>query len=102
VAGPAVVVAHRYPRSEGGPTTYVLFTDAAAERVGIAQSAKGMRRYTGRYAHFDDVDYYVIALDRAGRGGEAQTLLGLGSLLGDLALGADPRPHDDLRPVVAA
>ena len=37
----------------------------------------------------------------AGRGGEP-TLLGLRSLLGDLAFGADPRPHDDLRPVVAA
>jgi hypothetical protein len=80
----------------------VLFTEAAAQRLGIDPIASGMRRYTGRYAHFDEVDCYVIALDRAGRGGEAQTLLGLGSLLGDLALGADPGPHDDFRPVVAA
>ena len=102
VAGPDIILAHRFLKNEVEPATYVLFTDAAAERLGIDQSAKGMRRYTGRYAHFDDVDCYVIALDRAGRGSEAQTLLGLGSLLGDLALGADPRPHDDLRPVVAA
>jgi len=102
VAGPDIILAHRFLKNEVEPATYVLFTEAAAERLGIDPFARGMRLYTGRYAHFDDVDCYVIALDRAGRGSEAQTLLGLGSLLGDLALGADPRPHDDLRPVVAA
>jgi hypothetical protein len=79
----------------------VLFTEAAAEHLGIDPKASGLRRYTGRYAHFDEMECYVVALDRAGRGGE-QRLVGLGSLLGDLALGAGPRPHDDLRPVVAA
>jgi Protein of unknown function (DUF2652) len=101
VAGPDIILAHRFLKNEVEPATYVLFTGAAAERLGIDPLAAGLRRYTGRYAHFDDVDCYVIALDRAGRGGD-QTLLGLGPLLGDLALGADPRPHDDLRPVVAA
>src|SRR5262249_13986006 len=101
VAGPDIILAHRFLKNEVEPATYVLFTEAAAERLGIGPKVSGFLRYTGRYAYFDEMHCYVIALDRAGRGGEP-TLLGLGSLLGDLALGADPRPHDDLRPVVAA
>src|SRR5262245_29799360 len=101
VAGPDIILAHRFLKNDVEPATYVLFTEAAAERLGIDPKARGLRRYTGRYAYFDEMACYVIALDRAGRGGE-QTLLGLRALLGDLALGADPRPHDDLRPVVAA
>jgi hypothetical protein len=101
VAGPDIILAHRFLKNDVEPATYVLFTEAAAERLGIDPKASGLRRYTGRYAYFDEMACYVIALDRAGRGGE-KTLLGLRSLLGDLALGADPRPHDDLRPVVAA
>jgi hypothetical protein len=101
VAGPDIILAHRFLKNDVEPATYVLFTEAAAGRLGIDPKASGLRRYTGRYAYFDEIACYVIALDRAGRGGD-KTLLGLGSLLGDLALGADPRPHDDLRPVVAA
>jgi hypothetical protein len=101
VAGPDIILAHRFLKNDVEPATYVLFTEAAAERLGIDPKASALRRYTGRYAHFDEMECYVVALDRAGRGGE-QALLGLGSLLGDLTLGADPRPHDDLRPVVAA
>jgi uncharacterized protein DUF2652 len=101
VAGPDIILAHRFLKNEVEPATYVLFTEAAAERLGIDPNASGLRSYTGRYAHFDEMECYVVTLDRAGRSGE-QTLLGLGSLLGDLTLGADPRPHDDLRPVVAA
>jgi len=51
------------------------------------------------------VDCYVVSLDRFERladGGNGEVLLGLRSLLSDLALGADPGPQDDLRPVVAA
>jgi Protein of unknown function (DUF2652) len=101
VAGPDIILAHRFLKNDVEPATYVLFTEAAAERLGIDPSALGLRRYTGRYAHFDEMECYVVTLDRGGRSGE-QTLLGLGSLLGDLALGADPRSHDDFRPVVAA
>src|SRR5262249_25456148 len=101
VAGPDIILAHRFLKNDVEPATYVLFTEAAAERLGIDPKARGLRRYTGRYAHFDEIECYVVTLDRGGRSGE-QTLLGLGSLLGDLTLGADPRPHDDLRPVVAA
>jgi hypothetical protein len=101
VAGPDIILVHRFLKNDIEPATYVLFTEAAAERLGIDPKASALRRYTGRYAHFDEMECYVIALDRAGGGGE-QALLGLGSLLGDLTLGADPRPHDDLRPVVAA
>jgi len=101
VAGPDIILAHRFLKNDVEPATYVLFTEAAAERLGIDPKASALRRYTGCYAHFDEMECYVVALDRAGRGGE-QALLGLGSLLGDLTLGADPRPHDDLRPVVAA
>src|SRR2546426_82168 len=64
-----------------------------------------MTRYTGKYAHFDEVEYFVVSLDRfAGRreGVGPEMLVGLRSLLGDLALGADPRAEHDLRPVVAA
>src|SRR5262249_45026615 len=100
-AGADIILAHRFLKNDVEPATYVLFTEAAAERLGIDPKASGLSRYTGRYAFFDEMACYVVSLDRAGRGGD-KTLLGLGSLLGDLALGADPGPHDDLRRVVAA
>src|SRR3989454_6855609 len=105
VAGPDIILAHRFLKNDVEPMTYVLFTGAAVERIGIDPVGSGMRRYTGKYAHFDDVDCFVISLDRVGRGiesGESEMLLRLRSLLGDLALRADPGPQDDLRPVVAA
>ncbi|HKQ64421.1 MAG TPA: DUF2652 domain-containing protein [Methylomirabilota bacterium] len=105
VAGPDIILAHRFLKNDVEPRTYVLFTDAAVERLGIDPDAAGMARYTGKYAHFDDRDYFVAALDRFGRRGEgvsSEMLLGLRSLLGDLTLGADPRAEDDLRSVVAA
>ena len=105
VAGPDIILAHRFLKNDVEPRTYVLFTDVAAERLGIDPSAAGMSRYTGRYAHFDERDYFVVSLDRFGRRGEgvsAEMLLGLRSLLGGLTLGADPGAQDDLRSVVAA
>ena len=113
MAGPDIILAHRFLKNDVEPATYVLFTGAAAERIGIDPVASGARRYTGRYAHFDDVDCFVISLDHLGRGGaevlgrggdgdEAETLLGLRPLLGHLTLGADPGPQDDLGLVVAA
>jgi hypothetical protein len=105
VAGPDIILAHRFLKNDVEPATYVLFTGAAAERIGIDPVASGARRYTGRYAHFDDVDCFVISLDHLGRDGdgdEAETLLGLRPLLGHLTLGADPGPQDDLGLVVAA
>jgi hypothetical protein len=83
----------------------VLFTDTAVERLGIDPVAAGMERHTGKYAHFDERDCFVVSLDRFGRRGEGvspEMLLGLRSLLGDLTLGADPGAQDDLRTVVAA
>ena len=105
VAGPDVILAHRLLKNEVEPAAYVLFTVAAVRRIGIDPAAAGMRSYTGAYTHFGEVDGFVVSLDRAGRrdeAGEGEILLGLRSLLGDLALGADPGPHHDLRPVVAA
>ena len=105
VAGPDIILAHRFLKNDVEPRTYVLFTDTAVERLGIDPDAAGMTRYTGKYTHFDDRDYFVASLDRFGRRGEgvsAGMLLGLRSLLGDLTLGADPRAEDDLRSVVAA
>src|SRR2546428_1711213 len=105
VAGPDIILAHCFLKNDVEPMTYVLFTGAAVERIGIDPVGSGMRRYTGKYAHFDDVDCFVISLDRVGRGVEScesEMLLRLRSLLGDLALRADPGPQDDLRPVVAA
>src|SRR5882724_3000718 len=102
VAGPDIILAHRFLKHDVEPRTYALFTGPAMERLGIDPVATGMTRYTGKYAHLDDVDCFVVSLDRFARRGESQSLLGLGSLLGDLAFGADPRSHDDLRPVVAA
>lgn len=105
VAGPDIILAHRFLKNDVEPRTYVLFTDAAVERLGIDPGAAGMTPYTGKYAHFGDRDYFVAALDPLGRRGEgvsAEMLLGLRSLLGDLTLGADPRTEDDLRSVVAA
>ncbi|MGH7340825.1 MAG: hypothetical protein ACREKH_10070, partial [Candidatus Rokuibacteriota bacterium] len=87
------------------PRTYVLFTDAAVERLGMSPETAGMTRYTGKYAHFDDRDYFVASLDRFGRRGEgvnSEMLLGLRSLLGGLTVGADPGAQDDFRSVVAA
>ena len=105
VAGPDIILAHRFLKNDVEPRTYVLFTGAAVERLRIDPNAIGMTRYTGKYAHFDEVEYFVVSLDRfAGRreGVGPEMLVGLRSLLGDLALGADPRAEHDLRPVVAA
>jgi Protein of unknown function (DUF2652) len=105
VAGPDIILAHRFLKNDVEPTTYVLFTDTAVERLAIDPVAAGMERYTGKYAHFADRDYFVVSLDRFGRRGEGvspEMLLGLRSLLGDLALGADPGAEHDLRTVVAA
>ena len=105
VAGPDIILAHRFLKNDVEPRTYVLFTDTAVERLGIDPTATGMARYTGKYAHFDDRDYFVVSLDRFGRRGEgvnSEMLLGLRSLLGELTLGADPGAENDLRSVVAA
>ena len=105
VAGPDIILAHRFLKNDVEPRTYVLFTDRAVERLGIDPVAAGLERYTGKYAHFDDRDCFVISLDRFGRLGEgvsSEMLLGLRSLLGDLTLGADPGAQHDLRSVVAA
>jgi hypothetical protein len=105
VAGPDIILAHRFLKNEVEPRTYVLFTGAAVERLGIDREAAGMTRYTGKYAHFDEVDCFVVSLDRfAGRheGVGPEMLVGLRSLLGELTLGADPGAQDDLRSVVAA
>ncbi len=105
VAGPDIILAHRFLKNEVEPRTYVLFTDAAVERLGIDPIAAGLERYTGKYAHFDERDCFVVSLDRFGRRGEgvsAEMLLGLRSLLSDLTLGADPGAQHDLGVVVAA
>jgi hypothetical protein len=105
VAGPDIILAHRFLKNEVEPRTYVLFTDAAVERLGIDPIAAGMERYTGKYAHFDERDCFVASLDRFGRRGEGvshEMLLGLRSLLSDLTLGADPGAQHDLGAVVAA
>src|SRR6266566_6947053 len=105
VAGPDIILAHRFLKNEVEPRTYVLFTDAAVERLGIDPAAAGMARYTGKYAHFDERDCFVVSLDRFGRRGEGvshEMLLGLRSLLRDLTLGADPGAQHDLGTVVAA
>jgi len=105
VAGPDIILAHRFLKNDVEPRTYVLFTGPALERLGIDPDVAGMTRYTGKYAHFDEVDCFVVSLDRFARRGEGvspEMLLGLRSLLGDLTLGADPGAQDDLRSVVAA
>ena len=96
VAGPDVILAHRLLKNDVEPATYVLFTGPAVQRIGIDPAATGMQPYTGAYAYFGEVDGFVVALDHN------EILLGLRPLLGDLALDADPGPHNDLRPVVAA
>jgi len=105
VVGPDIILAHRFLKNDVEPRTYVLFTDTAVEHLGIDPVAAGMERYTGKYAHFDDRDCFVVSLNRFGRHGEGvspEMLLGLRSLFGDLALGADPGAQDHLRSVVAA
>src|SRR5437867_4615619 len=105
VAGPDIILAHRFLKNDVEPSTYVLFTGPAVERLGIDPAAAGMARYTGKYAHFDEVDCFVVSLDRFGRRGEGvshEMLLGLRSLLSDLTLGADPGAQHDLGTVVAA
>ncbi|PYN84911.1 MAG: hypothetical protein DMD87_25835 [Candidatus Rokuibacteriota bacterium] len=105
LAGPDIILAHLFLKNDVEPRTYVLFTDAAVERLGIDPIAAGMERYTGRYAYFDERDCFVVSLDRFGRRGEGvgpEMLLGLRSFLGDLTLGADPGAENDLRSVVAA
>ena len=84
-----------------------LVAVVAAQSVCVlgAQLAAGMERYTGKYAHFDERDCFVVSLDRFGRRGEGvshEMLLGLRSLLSDLTLGADPGAQHDLGAVVAA
>ncbi len=105
VAGPDIILAHRFLKNDVEPRTYVLFTDTAVERLGIDPSAPRMERHTGKYAHFDERDCFVVSLDRFGQRGEGvspEMLLGLRTLLGDLTLGAHPGAQDDLRSVVAA
>jgi len=105
VAGPDIILAHRFLKNDVEPRTYVLFTGPAMERLGIDPAAAGMTRYTGKYAHFDEMDCFVVSLDRFARRDEGvgpAMLLGLRSLLGDLAVGADPGAEHDLRSVVAA
>jgi len=104
VAGPDVILVHRLLKNGVEPATYVLFTGTAVQRIGIDPVATRMQPYTGDYAYFGEVDGFVVSLDRATDGppSEDEILLGLRSLLGDLALDADPGPHYDLRPVVAA
>jgi hypothetical protein len=105
VAGSDIILAHLFLKNDVGPRTYVLFTDTAVERLAIDPAAAGMERYTGKYAHFADRDCFVVSLDRFGRRGEGvspEMLLGLRSLLGGLALGADPGAQHDLGAVVAA
>ena len=105
VAGPDIILAHRFLKNDVEPRTYLLFTDAAVERLGIDPSAAGMERHTGKYAHFDERDCFVVSLDRFGPRGEgvsAEMLFGLRSLLSDLTLGADPGAQHDLGAVVAA
>jgi len=101
VAGPDVILVHRLLKNGVEPATYVLFTGTAVQRIGIDPVATQMQPYTGDYAYFGEVDGFVVSLDRAADG-EDEILLGLRSLLGDLALDAHPGPHYDLRPVVAA
>jgi len=105
VAGPDVILVHRLLKNDVEPATYVLFTGTAVQRIGIDPTATGMQPYSGAYTYFGEVEGFVVALDHAERRdatGEDEILFGLRSLLGDLALGADPGPHHDLRPVVAA
>jgi len=102
VAGADVILVHRFLKNDVEPATYALFTGAAVERIGIDPFAAGMRPYTGTYAHFGEVDGFVVSLDRSGRGDEGGALLRLRALLSDLALDADPGSQHDLRPVVAA
>jgi len=105
VAGPDIILAHRFLKNDVGPATYVLFTGAAVARIGIDPVAAGMRRYTGTYAHFGAVECFVVSLDRVERSGEAgegEISLELRSLLCGLTVGADPGPQHDRRPVVAA
>jgi Protein of unknown function (DUF2652) len=105
VAGPDIILVHRFLKNDVEPRTYLLFTGAAVERLGIDPVAARMARYTGKYAHFDEMDCFVVALDRFGQRGEGvsrEMLLGLRSLLGDLTLGADPGAQHDLGAVIAA
>jgi hypothetical protein len=105
VAGPDIILAHRFLKNDVEPRTYVLFTDSAVERLGIEPVGAAMERYTGKYAHFDQHDCFVLSLDRfveRGEGVRPEMLLGLRSLLGDLTLGANPGAQDHLRAVVAA
>jgi hypothetical protein len=104
VAGPDVILVHRLLKNGVEPATYVLFTGTAVQRIGIDPVATRMQPYTGDYAYFGEVDGFVVSLDRTTdrAPSEDEILLGLRSLLGDLALGTDPGSHDDLRPVVAA
>src|SRR6266852_1970607 len=90
VAGPDIILAHRFLKNDVEPRTYVLFTGAAVERLGIDPASAGMSRYRGKYAHFDEVDCFVVSLDRFARrdgGSSPELLLGLQALLGELTLG---------------
>lgn len=105
VAGPDIILAHRFLKNDVAPRTYVLFTDTAVERLGVDPIAAGLERYTGKYTYFDERDCFVASLDRFGRRGEGvsgEMLLGLRAFLSELALRADPGAQHDLGSVVAA
>src|SRR5207244_13134911 len=49
VAGPDIILAHRFLKNDVEPMTYVLFTGAAVERFGIDPVAAGMAGSPGPY-----------------------------------------------------
>jgi hypothetical protein len=102
VAGPDIILVHRFLKNEVEPRTYVLFTDAAVERLGIDPIAAGMERYTGKYAHFDEMACFVVSLDRwAAARASATDATRARSLLSNLTLGADPGAQHDPDAVAA-
>src|SRR5207245_8824506 len=48
VAGPDIILAHRFLKNDVEPSTYVLFTGPAAERLGLAPAAAGYARHPRR------------------------------------------------------
>jgi hypothetical protein len=104
VAGPDIILAHRFLKNDVERSTYVLFTEAALARLGIDPAAHGLDRYTGRYAHFGEVTCFVASLDPAPYHGEdpGEIARGLRSRLGSPVPGADRDPSGARRPVIAA